>query len=585
MMLAGYWLLLAPVAPLLVAFTLMVWPAMRRSVLPFAPWAAVPALLLTLLPWNVTAFQLPSLLLGSQIGLDSTGQSFLLLSALVWWTGGLHIVRSKAHPQSPRFMIFFLLAMAGNLGAIIAHDILSFYCCFALMSFAAYGLVIHKRSPQALRAARIYIMFVLLGEVLLLSALMLAALGVHSYDFASIRVAVAASEQRELILLLIITGLGIKTGLLGVHFTLPLIYRAAPLAAAAVLAGAMINAGLLGWLRLLPLGHVTLLEWGTALIALGLMAAFYGVLVGLTQRHSQTLLAYSSISQMGILTSAVGIGLTAPQAWPPLLAVITLYAVHHGLAKAALFLGLGVVQHSPDSRRWRWLLGAGLLLPALALAGAPLTSGMLVKVLLNAEIVQAPALWAKLLGWLLPLSALTTTLLMARFIYLSWPRATDAIKTETHPANLWSWGLLITASLSLVWILPHPAEVALASLLVWWSSLWPVITGMVIAAIFIRYGCHHKISIPEIPAGDLLVYIEFIAQRLLKVLTWLTVEKLPRGQKQLFAFTENLIPRTDWNKCFTSLEVALTRWSVAVTLLVLLILAIALLPLFATTVA
>ena len=574
MTLSGYWLLLAPLAPLLTALALMAWPAMQRHTLALAPWSALPALLIALLPGDFATTLLPGLLLDTQIGLDDSGRAFLLLSALVWLVGGLHAGRAFTHPERPGFFIFFLLAMTGNLGVIITGGILGFYFFFALMSFAAYGLVIHEHSPQALRAGRIYMVFVVLGEVLLLSALMLAANSAQAYDFDTIRPAVAESDQRDLIVLLTIAGLGIKIGLPGLHFTLPLIYRTAPIPAAAVLAGAMTNAGLLGWLRLLPLGYAGLADYGMALMALGLFAGFYGVFVGLTQRDAKTLLAYSSISQMGILTIAVGLGLTAPQAWPQILMVITLYAIHHGLAKASLFLGLGVAQRCPDTRHWRWLVGTGLLLPALALAGAPLTSGMLAKIALKAEIGVAPTPWAELLGWLLPVSALATTLLVARFLYLAWPRPGNRVETHPTPEHLLSWGLLLAASLLLVWLLPRPMGVTLLSFSVWWTSFWPVLAGTVIAAITARGLIHRKIPTPEIPAGDLIVLLESLVQHLGNASVWLTVRQLPRWQAQIVNPGTALIHRIEWRKQLAAIEAMLTRWQTAVTLLVLLILVI-----------
>ena len=63
--------------------------------------------------------------------------------------------------------------MSGNLGLIVAQDVLSFYLFFALMSFSAYGLIVHKRDPEALRAGRVYIYLVVLGEVLLFAGLVL----------------------------------------------------------------------------------------------------------------------------------------------------------------------------------------------------------------------------------------------------------------------------------------------------------------------------------------------------------------------------------------------------------------------------
>ena len=574
MILSGYWLALALFLPLFTAIILMVWPNMRRAAMAIAPWSALPALSIALIPMDFATIKLPGLLLGTQIGLDETSRYFLLLAALVWLTAGLYAKRSFATPEQPGFFILFLLAMVGNLGAIIASGILSFYFFFALMSFAAYGLVIHKQTPEVLRAGRIYMVFVVLGEVMLLSALMLAASESSGYDFESIRTAVAESEHRNAIILLTVMGLGIKIGLPGLHFTLPLIYRAAPIPAAVVLAGAMVNAGLLGWLRLLPAGEVVLAEWSTALMALGLFAAFYGVLVGLTQRDAKTLLAYSSISQMGILTFAVGLGLGAPQAWPQILMVITLYAVHHGLAKGALFLGVGVAQNCPDSRHWRWLVGLGLLLPALALAGAPLTSGMLAKGLLKEELGLAP--WPEALGWLLTLSSLTTTLLVARFVYLAWPRSGDKQQTSA-PDHFPSWLLLLAASLLVVWFLPRPTEVELLSLSVWWKSLWPVLFGIAIAVIAAKFIKARRIRVIEIPVGDLLVPLESISQKFIKALAWLTAVQLPRWQQQL----SNSIGAVGGgyrgaDKTLALIETKLANWPIAVILLLTLIVALVL---------
>ena len=72
----------------------------------------------------------------------------------------------------------------------------------------------------------------------------------------------------------------------------------------------------------------------------GIAAAFCGALVGVAQSYPKTVLAYSSISQMGLITVPVGAALLAPALWPAALAAVLLYALHHALAKGALFLGV-----------------------------------------------------------------------------------------------------------------------------------------------------------------------------------------------------------------------------------------------------
>ncbi|MHB1436923.1 MAG: complex I subunit 5 family protein, partial [Thiobacillus sp.] len=345
--------------PLLVA-GLLWFPLSRALGLGLAPWAPLPALLLALIAPVSLQFDLPWLLLGTRLGLDDIGRVFLLFTALIWLAAGWFARAWLAHDERCHvFAGFFLLAQMGNLGVCLALDAVSFYGFFALMSFAAYGLIVHDRSSAALHAGRVYLVLALAGEMLILTGLLLVT------DATHMPVAVAC----------LILGFGVKTGLPLLHVSLPLAYAVTPAPGAAVLAGAMIKAGVLGWLRFLPLGEAALPGAGSALMLAGLLAIFYGIALGLTQRQPGALLAYSSISQMGYFSLALGAGLLAPERWPLLLPVVVLYALHHALAKATLFLGVGVAERHGASRR----VMLGLALPALALAGAPFTSGMLVK--------------------------------------------------------------------------------------------------------------------------------------------------------------------------------------------------------------
>ena len=406
---------LIPGVPLLLAIGLVSGPLHRASLL-FAPWAALPALVGSLMLMPGVTLELPWLLLGTRLGLDETGRVFLFFSALLWLVAGVYTTGYFSRRSSrAKFFSWFLLAMSGNLGLILAQDLAAFFTFFTLMSFASYGLVVHERTSEALRAGRIYIVLVVVGEVLLFAAFVLAALAAGSIDFEAVRPAVAGSEARDWIVGLTLLGFGIKAGVIGLHVWLPLAHPVAPTPASAVLSGAMIAAGLLGWLRVLPLGETALPEWGEVMITAGAVAAFYAALVGLLQSNPKTVLAYSSVSKMGIMTIGVGLGLVAADGWPLLLRAILVYALHHGLAKGALFLGVGMAATPTVSKGQRRLLMAGLLLPALALAGAPLTSGMIAKHLLKVQVTSVMSPWGDWLQILLPWSAVATSMLMGRF--------------------------------------------------------------------------------------------------------------------------------------------------------------------------
>ena len=125
--------------------------------------------------------------------------------------------------------------------------------------------------------------------------------------------ALPASPWRDAVIALVVAGFGMKMGLVPFNGWMPLNYAAAPIPAAAVLSGAGVKAGVIGLIRFLPLG-VPLEELGDGLAALGFFTAFYGVAIGLTQHNPKHVLAYSSISQMGVIAAAFGFALAAGDA-------------------------------------------------------------------------------------------------------------------------------------------------------------------------------------------------------------------------------------------------------------------------------
>ena len=582
-MIAPISLVLTVLFPLLLAMGL-VFSGTRVIALKLAPWAALPTLAQVLFTAPSGILQLPWLLLGSQLGVgDDTSRLFLLFTALLWWLAGLFARAYLAkQPRRVSFYLYYLLAMTGNLGLILAQDLGSFYVFFALMSFASYGLVVHERTQEAIYAGRVYIILVVIGELALFAAMVTAMHVTNAIGFEAVRAALAQAESRDLIISLALIGFGIKAGVIGLHVWLPLAHPVAPTPASAVLSGAMIKAGLLGWLRLLPLGETALLQWGEIFMLLGLAAAFYGVIVGLTQRDPKTLLAYSSISQMGIMTMAVGLGLTAPGAYPMILIVITLYALHHGLNKGALFLGVGVIAACHGvQRRWVWL---GLWLPALALAGAPLTSGMLVKLMLKAQTVYAPEHWIAPLSTLLSASAVATTLLVGRFLILLAKPKPRASEHGSAIGLIAPWALLVVTALVLPWWFAPSTPITwqLTNII---SSLWPILLGIALIVAVLSWMRHRQrqagtISpqehrepdlVPRIPPGDLLIPLSHILIFLYGFTRRFSEEQTPRWRDAgLAAFTRQWSNITTRWRTLEKIEIGLSRWHNGLLLFVLL---------------
>lgn len=494
-------------------------PALRAGIGRLTPWAPVPALMLSLAGPPGEPVQLDWLLLGTGLGLTEVTRVFLLFTAALWLGAGIHARGYlQDDPRRTRFELFWLLTLTGNLVLILALDIATFYVGFALMTFAAYGLVVHTGKPDARRAGRVYLVMAVLGEGLILAGIFLTvgeAAAPLLPLLADVPAVIAGSERRDLLIALLWLGFGIKAGLPLLHLWLPLAHPVAPVPASAVLSGAMIKAGLLAWLHILPIGLVSLPGWSALAIGAGLLAAFGAAFIGLHQHHPKTVLAYSSISQMGLITVGVGMALQEPALAPLLVAAVTVYALHHAMAKGALFLSVAVARHpGPLVGPLLWVL---LSLPALALAGV-LGSGVVAKIGLKAPFDTAVALpdWWQHLPRLLELAAVGTTLILARALWL--------LRTESQgdraPLSVWvGWGLVLAAGPALVflpeyWGLAVRRPISAGD---WISLGWPVLAGALLA-----FAGSRLLRPWPIPPGDLLALITPGPAMVARVRAWAT---------------------------------------------------------------
>ena len=451
------------------------------------PLAAVPALFAALLLPDGTVLTTPFLPDGLAFGMDGIARVFLLPAALIWMVAGW--MAAQLCPEQARthtFGVFWLLALAGNLALILAQDLLALYAGIALMTFAALGLVVFERTPQALAAGRLYLAMMLLAEVALfvaVAALVAAAGGETRFD------AVTPGVSGPILGLLALA-FGLKLGALGLHSWLPRAHPVAPVPASAVLSGVMIKAGILGWLRLVePAGDAYAPVLAPLLVVLGLAGALYAVLRGLPSRDPKVLLAWSSVSQMGLVTVLAGLALQSGAAGAAAIAAIAVFVLHHGLAKAGLFLGVGLLGVSRGRRRrWVWI---GLWLPALALAAAPGTSGVLAKAAL--DLAAGAAGTGSGVDALLYLTGVASALLMLRFLWLTGrlpvPDPEEASAVGWVPEL--PWILLLGGVLVLPWFAFHDTPMlaaaangseqlgaivplVLALLIAWAAARWPV---------------------------------------------------------------------------------------------------------------
>ncbi len=511
------WWLTPILLPLAVAVVTTLRPGPRTSWLLAA--APVPALVLALAGPLLPAPALSWLLLEPRLALDPVGRVLLALTAVVWIVAGVY-ARTEAE-QRGGYVEWWLLSLSGNVGLLLSDDILTFYTAFVVMTLAAYGLVVHSRTVEARRAGRVYLVLGVAGETVLLAGLLLAAADAPGLRMAEVAGAVAGSANRDLVVALLLIGFGIKAGVIGLHVWLPLAHPAAPFAASAVLSGAMIKAGLVGWLRLLPIGALPLPGWSDLLVVLGLATAVVGVALGLTQRAPKVVLAYSSVSQMGFMTLLVGVALAAPEAAPVAVAAAAVYALHHGVAKAVLFVAVGLLPSAGGTWR-RTALLVGVAAAGLALAGAPLSSGAYAKAWMKQAIDLA--LPGTSVTTFASLAAVGTTLLMARLLLLLRAQRPGAGPAGRPTPGLGAWLTLVVAMATLTPLLPPVLLPVLAtpdSGAVVAEPLWPLLLGLAIAGAVALAQRRVGVTMPALPAGDLVVVGERAVAGVARVLALL----------------------------------------------------------------
>jgi formate hydrogenlyase subunit 3/multisubunit Na+/H+ antiporter MnhD subunit len=476
-----------PLAPLLMLAALTV-PALRARVLGLLWLAPLPGLACALLAGDGEPFIVYARVRLTLV-LDRPSALLLGGAAVLWCAASVYLRAYIARAEQPRFAAWWLATMAGSLGVFVAGDLVGFYFVFALASLPAWGMVIHDRTPSAWAAGATYMLLTVIGEAALLAgfALLAAFTPGDSLAIADVLPSLAAAPLRDLAIAFLLVGFGLKAGLVPLHVWLPLAHPAAPMPASAVLSGAIIKAGIVGLIRFLP-ADVTPAGWGDALAITGFVTAFWGVAIGITQRNPKTVLAYSSVSQMGVVVAAIGMGLAMGIAATPVSAAF--YALHHILAKGALFLAVGVAAMAAG--RARWLVMAPAVVLALGFGGMPLTGGWLAKEAVKGE------LGAGLAGALSALSAAGSTLLMLHFA-----RLLGAIRAEAArppPGMLLPWLALAAGAVLLPWLLfPGALADALAPAALA-KAAWPVLLGAAALPVLVRWGS----ALPEVPGGDII---------------------------------------------------------------------------------
>jgi multicomponent Na+:H+ antiporter subunit A len=266
-------------------------------------------------------------------------------------------------PEQHHGAIYFQLTAFGAamLGLVLAGDLVLLYVFWELtsvLSFFLIGSVGARGNAPAARALLVTTM----GGLALLTAIVLVSVRLSTTDLAEVLAArdqLVATPLGDAVAALIIVGAFTKSAQMPFSFWLPGAMVAITPVSAYLHAATMVKAGIYLLLRFTTVyaGQPT---WSLTLVAVGLVTAIVGALRALREHDLKSLLAYSTVSQLGLLVAAIGVGTTVA------LAAAVLHTFAHALFKATLFMLVGIIDREAGSRDIRQISGLRRVMPVTA---------------------------------------------------------------------------------------------------------------------------------------------------------------------------------------------------------------------------
>ncbi len=400
--------------------TVLVMSACLALLLPLVPAVMNGTTLLASFSW------LPDWGLALSFRLDGLG---LMFSLLILGIGLLVTLYAyyylDGHDHLGRFYTLLLLFMSSMLGVVLSENLLLLVVFWELTSLSSFLLISYKRESYESRlAARIALAVTGGGGLALFAGVLLLGHIVGSFELTQV---LAAGEQirahalYEIMLILVLLGVFTKSAQFPFHFWLPQAMAAPTPVSAYLHSATMVKAGVFLLARLYPaLAGSDLWFWLVS--GTGALTLLYAAYLAFYRYDFKGLLAYSTISHLGLITLLFGLD-------TPLSVVAGVFhIINHAIFKASLFMAAGIVDHECGTRDMRRVNGLFKFMPITAtlaivaagsMAGVPLLNGFLSKEMFFAETVGHPVFDE--MSWLLPafatLAGILAVAYSSRFIH------------------------------------------------------------------------------------------------------------------------------------------------------------------------
>ncbi|MCW1956748.1 MAG: monovalent cation/H+ antiporter subunit A [Roseobacter sp.] len=412
---------------------------------------------------------MPLLGLNLTLMLDGLGFFFAMLILGI----GLLVIAYARHYLSREdnmgeFFTYLLLFQGAMVGIVLSDNILLLLVFWELTSLSSFLLIGYwKHLPAGRQGARMALTVTGMGGLAMVAGMLLLGQIVGSYDLSVIlqnRALIQADPLYLPALLLILLGCFTKSAQFPFHFWLPHAMAAPTPVSAYLHSATMVKAGIFLMARMWPVLAGTP-EWVMIVTTAGLITMVLGAVIALFKHDLKALLAFSTVSHLGLITMLLGTG----TAFGAMAAVF--HILNHATFKAALFMSAGIVDHEAHTRDIRRLGGLRKLMPvtftiatlaALSMAGIPLLNGFLSK-----EMMLEEAYGTALFGvpWLVPALATFGSLFSAAYCFrlighVFFGPVRDDYPAVPHdpPAGLWLPPALLMVPVVLIGVAPFLAE-------------------------------------------------------------------------------------------------------------------------------
>lgn len=332
---------------------------------------------------------------GISLSVDGLGFLIALIAVVLGILATLYSIGCAEHESG--FYSLILLITSGMLGVALTRDLFNMYVFFEIMGVSGYILVAYNKDQESLRASFKYLILGSIATLLFLLGIGILYRSTGTLDMGGIGLKLTEVSDPGLVkiaLILFIVAFGVKCGMVPFHTWVPDAHSLAPAPVSVLLSGVVLKVGAYALLR--TQCAVFAISGNRLMILLGSASLILGAALALVQSDLKRMLAYSSISQIGVIIIGIGLGTELA------LAGSLLHILNHAVMKGCLFFCAGIIIQQTGMRRIDQLKGLAqsspwlciaFALAALSIIGVPPLGGFFSKYYVGLAAIEAGYGW------------------------------------------------------------------------------------------------------------------------------------------------------------------------------------------------